>query len=110
MHDAIHVAVTSRAAWRRAALVAAAAALTVHCAQPAPPPAATPVSTVLSTLEAKTRRFAPVDIAADVSALPESEPTALAGRVGAAQGMDGLSLDRAWAGTATGLRHLAGDG
>ncbi len=46
MHDAIRVAVTSRAAWRRVALAAASAALTVHCAQPAPPPAA-PVSTVL---------------------------------------------------------------
>jgi hypothetical protein len=109
MHVAIHVAVTSRAAWRRAALVSAAAALTVHCAQPAPPPAATPVSTVLSTLEAKTRRFAPVDIAADVSALPESERNALAEMVRAAQVMDGLFLEQVWAGNATVLTQLAGD-
>jgi len=109
MHVAIPVAVTSRAAWRRAALVAAAAALTVHCAQPAPPPAATPVSTVLSTLEAKTRRFAPVDIAADVSALPESERNALAEMVRAAQVMDGLFLEQVWAGNATVLTQLAGD-
>lgn len=106
MHDAIHVGVTSRAARRHAAVAAVFAALTVHCAQP--PPAA-PVSTALSTLEAKTRRFAPVDIAADVSALPESERNALAEMVRAAQVMDGLFLEQVWAGNATVLTQLAGD-
>ena len=112
MHDPIHAAVTSRARRARAALaVSAAAALTLHCAQPAPPPAATasPTSTVLSTLETKTARFAPVDISADVSRLPENERSALAEMVRAAQVMDGLFLEQVWAGNATVLTQLAAD-
>ena len=108
MHDAIHAAVTSRAAWRRAAVIAASAALTFQCAQPAPPPAVA-VATVLSTLEAKTKRFAPVEISADVSALPENERNALGEMVRAAQVMDGLFLEQVWAGNATVLTQLASD-
>ena len=107
MHDAIHVAVTRRAAWCRASLVAAAAALTLHCAPPAPPPAT--VSAALATLEAKTKRFASVEISADVSKLPENERNALAEMVRAAQVMDGLFLEQVWAGNAAVLAQLSGD-
>ncbi|HKW01652.1 MAG TPA: hypothetical protein VJN96_17625 [Vicinamibacterales bacterium] len=67
------------------------------------------MSSVLSTLEAKTRRFAPVDITAEASALPENERNALAEMVRAAQVMDGLFLEQVWAGNATVLTGLAAD-
>ncbi len=90
MHDAIHAVVTHRAAWITV-LAACIAGLTLNCAPSsnAPAPAATGASSsasapaggaspTLAGLEAQIRRFAPVDITADVSALPDSERQSLA--------------------------------
>ena len=60
-------------------------------------------------LRAMTARFAPVDIGADVSALPESERQALAKMVEAAQVMDALFLRQVWAGNEALLLELLAD-
>ena len=57
-----------------------------------------------------TARFAPADIGADVSALPESERRALAKLVEAARLMDSLFLRQVWAGNDAMLQELAHDG
>lgn len=54
-------------------------------------------------------RFAPVEIGADLSALPKSEQAALAKMVEAARLMDGLFLQQVWAGNPSLLVELAGD-
>ena len=54
-------------------------------------------------------RFAPVEIGADVSALPASERAALAKMVEAARLMDGLFLQQVWAGNTSLLVQLASD-
>ena len=50
-----------------------------------------------AALQAKIRQFAPTDISADLSTLPENERRALAKMVEAAQLVDGLVLQQAWA-------------
>ena len=60
-------------------------------------------------LEAMTARFAPVDIAADVAALPAGERQALAKLVDAARVMDALFLRQAWAGNESLLLRLLED-
>ena len=60
-------------------------------------------------LQAQTRRFAPVDLTADVSALPVHERRALARLVEAAQVFDALFLRQVWAGNETMLLALLGD-
>ena len=50
--------------------------------------------------------FAPVDIGADLSALPESERQALAHIVDAARVMDGIFLEQVWAGNPSMLLSL----
>jgi hypothetical protein len=62
------------------------------------------------TLEAMTARFAPVDLAVDLSALPAHERQALARLVDAARLIDGLYLRQVWAGNEAMLQTLAGDG
>ena len=60
---------------------------------------------------AMTPLFAPVDIGADLSALPDSERQALAHIVDAARVMDGIFLEQVWAGnTAMLLSLLNSDG
>ena len=54
-------------------------------------------------------RFAPVEIGADISALPANETAALARMVEAARLMDGLFLQQVWAGNPALLVQLAGD-
>jgi hypothetical protein len=61
-------------------------------------------------LQAMTRRFAPVDIAADVSSLPPNERQALAKLVDAAKIFDALFLRQVWAGNETMLLDLVRDG
>jgi len=60
-------------------------------------------------LEAKSARFAPVDIGADISALPASERTVLAKLVQAGRIMDALFLRQVWAGNEAVLFELLGD-
>jgi hypothetical protein len=77
-----------------------------------PPPAAAAApqeSPAVADLQAKIRRFAPVDIQADVASLPPSERQALDHIVEAARVMDGLFLQQVWAGNTSLLLQLAGD-
>jgi hypothetical protein len=60
-------------------------------------------------LEAKSARCAPVDIGADISALPASERTALAKLVQAGRIMDALFLRQVWAGNEGVLFALQSD-
>ena len=57
-----------------------------------------------------TRLFAPVDIGADLSALPDSERRALGHIVDAARVMDGIFLEQVWAGNPAMLIALVEDG
>ena len=56
-----------------------------------------------------TARFAPADISADVSQLPDNERRALAKLVDAARVMDGIFLRQVWAGNDALLQQLAHD-
>jgi hypothetical protein len=91
-----------RSSLRTAVLVVTAAA----CSPATPPPAG---SSELSALTARIQRFAPVDIAADVAALPAREREALVHLVEAARLMDGLFLEQVWAGNPSLLTRLAGE-
>jgi Peptidase family M49 len=62
-----------------------------------------------SDLRAMTARFAPADISADVTQLPDNERRALAKLVDAARLMDGLFLRQVWAGNDSLLHQLAHD-
>ena len=64
---------------------------------------------MLQQLQAMTARFAPVDLAADVTALPPNERRALAALVEAAKVLDALFLRQVWAGNETMLLALLGD-
>src|SRR5688572_2819198 len=57
-------------------------------------------------LEGMARRFAPVDISANVSALPPNEQQALARMVEAAKVFDALFLRQVWSGNETMLMDL----
>ena len=63
----------------------------------------------MADLQAKIRRFAPVDITADVGSLPPSERQALDHIVQAARLIDGLFLEQVWSGNPSLLLALAGD-
>jgi hypothetical protein len=65
-----------------------------------------PATTELRTM---TARFAPADIGADISQLPDSERQALARLVDAARLMDSLFLRQVWAGNDALLQQLARD-
>jgi hypothetical protein len=65
-------------------------------------------SPVVQALDAKMRRFAPVDITANVD-LPGNEPGALGHLVQAARLMDGLYLEQMWAANPSLLAQLAAD-
>jgi peptidase M49-like protein len=60
-------------------------------------------------LESMTARFAPVDIGADVSALPANERGALAKLVEASHLIDAIFLRQVWAGNAATLMRLEAD-
>ncbi len=60
-------------------------------------------------IEAMTARFAPVEIAADLSSLPAGERQAVAALVEAARVMDALFLRQVWAGNPSLLLELAED-
>ena len=63
----------------------------------------------VTRLEEMARRFAPVDLSADVSALPPNERQALARMVEAAKMFDALFLRQVWAGNETMLLDLVRD-
>jgi hypothetical protein len=60
-------------------------------------------------LRAMTARFVPVDLGADVGALPESERRALAKMIEAARVLDGVYLRQVWAGNEALLLELLAD-
>ena len=80
-------------------------------AQPGAPAAspATPGAAPRNDLERKIARFAPTDIAADISALPATEQQALTHMIRAAQVMDALFLEQVWAGNEALLLDLLRD-
>jgi hypothetical protein len=86
----------------------AGAAVTSACASDREP-AAVAASPLVQSLEEKVRRFAPVEIRAEVAGLPGNEPSALAAMIKAAQVMDGLFLQQVWAGNTSLLTTLAAD-
>jgi hypothetical protein len=61
-------------------------------------------------LSAMTARFAPVDIGADVSSLPQTERQALGKMIEAARVLDGLYLRQVWGGNEALLLQLLEDG
>lgn len=63
----------------------------------------------LRDLRAKQAIFAPIDLAPDLSKLPESERKALAKMIEAAELMNGLFLRQTWAGSESMLASLAAD-
>ena len=78
---------------RSAAIAAAAVLLLAGTAAQRPDPMPD-----TARLEAMAARFAPVDIAADVSRLPDSERQALVKIVDAARQMDAIFLRQVWPG------------
>jgi Peptidase family M49 len=71
--------------------------------------ASTPAPAGASGLAKQIARFAPTEIAADISALPPNERQALAHMVRAAQVMDALFLEQVWAGNEATLFELLRD-
>jgi hypothetical protein len=71
-----------------------------------PAPAADPAA---AALEAQAARFAPIELSADISGLPESERKALAHMIRAAQVMDAIFLRQVWAGNEAMLLALQQD-
>jgi hypothetical protein len=96
--------------FRRRAFVILGLILTMAaCSPPPPAPAPAPASAPASALDARIRRFAPVDLTAPVAALPPNEQQALAMLVQAATLMDGLFLEQVWAGNPSLLTRVASD-
>ena len=75
--------------------------------QPARP--AAPASPDVAALQRSVGRFAPTDLAADLSGLSPGDRTALRHLVQAAQVMDALFLRQVWAGNESMFYELAGD-
>jgi len=96
-------------------LVAAAVVSTMACRAPQDTSTHVQQTTPSSTdsdvqrLEAMARRFAPADLTADISALPETERKALAKIVEASKVFDTLFLRQVWAGNETMLLDLVED-
>src|SRR5262245_48968190 len=84
--------------------VISAAGVAAFTGDAAVQPSSMPSTTELRTM---TARFAPVDIGADVSALPETERRALGALVQAARIMDSLFLRQVWSGNDAMLQWLA---
>ena len=68
-----------------------------------------PSAVTTTELRTMTARFAPADIGADLTRLPEGERQALARLVEAARLMDGLFLRQVWAGNDALLQQLGHD-
>jgi hypothetical protein len=75
----------------------------------APAPNAAPTDAEATKLEAMAARFAPVDLAVDLAALPANERQALAKLVEASRVFDALFLRQVWEGNETMLLNLVRD-
>jgi Peptidase family M49 len=93
------------------ALVVGVSACQPAPTQPGPAETATTASASrpATSLAARADRFAPADIGADVTALPENERTALAHLITASRVIDGLFLRQVWAGNPALLLQLQSD-
>ena len=87
-------------------LVAGLAAVESGCSSPVDTPDTTQE---VASLQAMAVRFAPADIAADVSGLPENERRALTKIIEAARVMDALFLRQVWSGNEAMQARLAAD-
>jgi hypothetical protein len=91
------------------------AGLAAACADA--PPAGTPVpgqsentaDQMVTELQARAARFAPVELEADIESLPESERQVLRKLIDASRIIDGLFLEQVWAGNPAMLLELAQD-
>jgi hypothetical protein len=96
-----------------ALVVAAVACGAVGCRGESPQPAVQTTQTAtdpeIQRLQTMAARFAPVDLTADVSKLPENERQALAKLVEAAKIIDALFLRQVWEGNESMLLALARD-
>ena len=95
--------------WPIAALVIFSSACALSLACTTQPGAPADSSSGDATLDARIRRFAPVDLTVDIGGLPGNEPGALAHIIRAARLMDGLFLEQVWAGNPSLLAQLAAD-
>ena len=95
------------------AVTAAALAASLACRGPQPVPPVTDQSqqanSDVQNLTTMAARFAPVDLTADISALPPHERQALAKLVEASKVVDALFLRQAWAGNEPMLLDLVRD-
>src|SRR5688572_5033700 len=91
----------------------AAAVLTIGCRSQDPPSTVqqtqTSTDAEVQRLDAMARRFAPVDLTANVAALPENERQALSRIIAAAKVFDALFLRQVWSGNETMLLDLVQD-
>jgi hypothetical protein len=87
------------------------AAVLVGCRAPQPAPATTESQTdpMVQELRTMAARFAPVELSADISALPANERQALAKLVEAARVLDALFLRQVWAGNDAMLQAIVRD-
>ena len=92
-----------------ASLIATLAACKAQAPTQPPATPAPETDKAAQDLQAKSARFAPTDLTADISALPANEREALAHMVRAAQVMDALFLEQVWAGNELMLYSLIGD-
>ncbi len=92
-----------------ASIIAAAAACRAQAPTTPPPTPAPAVDKAVADIQAKSARFAPTDLTADITALPANEREALAHMVRAAQVMDALFLEQVWAGNESMLHSLIKD-
>jgi hypothetical protein len=94
------------------ALAIAALAMASGCRRaeaPAPTPAESRAESDVQRIETMIRRFAPVDLTADIASLPMNERQALAKLVEAAKVFDALFLRQVWEGNETMLMDLVRD-
>ena len=89
--------------------IAAGLALASCGVQPTNPATGEQMDPQVQQLQAMTARFAPVDLSADISALPANERQALAKLVEAAKKFDALFLRQVWAGNEAMLLDLVRD-
>src|SRR5688572_1766972 len=92
-----------------ASLIATLAACRAQAPSTPPAPPAPAVDKDVAELQAKSARFAPTDLTADITGLPANERDALAHMVRAAQVMDALFLEQVWAGNESMLYSLIKD-
>ncbi len=101
--QSVHMAVAS------ASLIATLAACRAQAPSTPPAAPAPAVDKGVAELQAKSARFAPTDLTADITVLPANEREALAHMVRAAQVMDALFLEQVWAGNESMLYTLIKD-